>query len=178
MTKIITYPTLVTERLTLRIIVKQDCGDLVLLRSNAQVNKFLDRPHATTKEEVDEFILKILRGIENDGLFYWIITLKEDNNLIGTICFWNFSADKKTAEIGYELMPNFQGKGIMREAVLRVINFGFNNVGLDQITAFPKKNNAKSIELLKKAGFIKGENNEDDDLDGYQMYKIFKPELM
>ena len=41
--------------------------------------------------------------LRNGKSVTWGITRKESNDLIGTICLWNFSADKKTAEVGYDL---------------------------------------------------------------------------
>ncbi len=125
----------------------------MFLRSNANVNKFLDRTGAITIEEAYEFIDKIESGIKNHAWLYWAISQKGNNNLIGTICLWNMKLEKEMAEIGYELFPAFQGKGIMREALTKVIDFGFNSLGLKVITALPHVENTKSIDLLLRNHF-------------------------
>jgi [ribosomal protein S5]-alanine N-acetyltransferase len=170
-------PILSSERLILRCISENDADVLTVLRSDKNVNKHLHRPKNTTFEATQQFIQKILRGYQENGSCYWIITEKGDNKLIGTICLWNFSADRKTAEIGFELLPHFQGKGIMQEAVLKVIQFGFEDLELTQIGAFTKKNNQKSIELLEKVGFFEDtswENTEGEYLEDY-LYFSLKP---
>jgi ribosomal-protein-alanine N-acetyltransferase len=57
------------------------------------------------------------------------------------------------AELGYELMPRFQKKGFMHEAVSRVIRHAFEQVSLDRIEAFTNRKNKNSIRLLEKNGF-------------------------
>jgi [ribosomal protein S5]-alanine N-acetyltransferase len=169
------FPILSTNRLILRCISENDADLLTILRSDKMVNKYLDRPKTTTIEATQQFIQKILRGLQEDESYYWIITQKADEKLIGTICLWQFSEDRKTAEIGFELMPTFQGKGIMQEAILRIIEFGIHDLGLDKITAFTKKNNQKSIKLLEKAGFIEDKNYKNEaqeDLEGYNIFVL------
>lgn len=67
---------------------------------------------------------------------------------------WNFSKDNKKAEVGYDLNPLFQRKGIMSEALKSILGFGFNNLNLDKIDAFTHKKNESSKKLLEKNGFI------------------------
>ncbi|RLJ30734.1 acetyltransferase (GNAT) family protein [Chryseobacterium sp. 7] len=65
----------------------------------------------------------------NNQTVYLGISLKDQLNLIGTICLWNFSQDCKTTEVGYELLPEYHRQGIMCEA-LKVLNFGFNELNI------------------------------------------------
>jgi [ribosomal protein S5]-alanine N-acetyltransferase len=80
----------------------------------------------------------------------WAITLKSTNKLIGLICFWNISKEHSKAEIGYELMANYQGKGIMQEALTTVVEHGFANMKLHLIEAFPNQNNSNDKTIGKK----------------------------
>lgn len=66
------------------------------------------------------------------------------------------------AEIGYELLPDFQGKGIMQEAISKVIDFGILHIGLNSIEAYTHSKNQSSTRLLEKFNFKKnsaGEGN-------------------
>jgi ribosomal-protein-alanine N-acetyltransferase len=74
-----------------------------------------------------------------------------------------------TAEIGYELLPPYQGKGIMREAVENIISFGFNNMLLKTITAWPMPQNESSVKLLERSGFTYSET-----IDVQLVYKLHK----
>ena len=91
-----TLAVLDTTRLLLRQLKETDVSAIYSLRSNEQVNQFINRPTAKDPEEAKVFISKIT---ENKS-YYWGITLKENGKMIGTICFWNLSADRKSAELG------------------------------------------------------------------------------
>ena len=89
-------------------------------------------------------------------------SLKDQTNLIGTICLYRFSEDRKEAEVGYELLPDYHRKGIMSEALKAVLNFGFNELYLSEILAFTNKFNENSKSLLLKHQFILEEGRADE----------------
>ncbi|MFB0496638.1 ribosomal-protein-alanine N-acetyltransferase [Mucilaginibacter sp. OAE612] len=142
-----------TDRLGLRGLLESDAPQILALRSNAEVNKHLDRAANTTVDEALSFIKKIEVIVSNNEGFYWAITLKDKDELIGTICYWNLNAANKSAEIGYELHPDYHGQGFMQEAISAVLAFGFNDQHFELITACPKQGNESSMKLLKKTGF-------------------------
>ncbi len=149
------FPVLTTSRLVLRQIEPSDASLIFDLRRNETVNKFLHRPKPQTIEDVLQIIEKLNLGISEGKQFYWVINLKNDKRVIGTICLWNFSDEKSCADIGYELHPDFQRKGLMNEAVETIIKFGFNELELDVIEAWTVSDNTASIRLLEKSNFIR-----------------------
>jgi ribosomal-protein-alanine N-acetyltransferase len=84
----------------------------------------------------------------------WAVTQKGNPSLIGTICLWNIIVHKAQAEIGYELLPGFQGKGIMQEAIPRVIRYAFEDMALRSIVAVLEPGNLRSVKLLQKHNFV------------------------
>jgi ribosomal-protein-alanine N-acetyltransferase len=148
-----TFPQLTTHRLLLRRLDMNDCADLFLLRTNEEVNRYLERPIPASIEEIRAYIKKIDDLLANNKGAYWAISLKNHKVIIGAVCLWNFSLENDTAEIGYELSPAHQGKGIMQEAITKVVEFGFGEMPLKVITAFPKAENEKSVQILKKNNF-------------------------
>ena len=170
------FPQIKTERLLLRKLKQSDWEMISYLRSDKNVNEFVKRPNANSKEKAFEFISKTNKGIDNRHLYYWIITEKNNDKMIGSICLWKFSKDHKTAEVGYDLSPDFQRKGIMNESLKIVLEFGFNNLSLDLIEAYTHRKNENSKKLLERNGFIliedkKDENNPDNIV--YQLYRQF-----
>ena len=79
--------------------------------------------------------------------------MNDTDKLIGTICLFDFSDDNLKSEIGYELLPEFQGKGIMQEATLKVMDFGIQRIGLNLIKAYTHSENQSSTRLLEKFNF-------------------------
>lgn len=149
------FPVLETERLTLRRLVSSDDNEIFALRSDDSVNKYLDRKPSKSIDDVRTFIQIINKNIEKNESIYWAITLSGVGKLIGVICLFDFSDDNLKAEIGYELLPGFQEKGIMQEAISKVIDFGIQYVGLKLIEAYTHSENQSSTKLLEKFDFKK-----------------------
>ena len=147
------FPTLTTERLMLRQLSMEDENEIFALRSDDRVNEFLGRAKANTVEDARKFIEKINDAIRNNESIYWAIILKSESKLIGTIMLWNISKEESKAEMGLELHPDHQGKGLMQEAVAKVIEFGFSKMGLETIEGFTHRMNRASIKLLTKNNF-------------------------
>lgn len=91
------------------------------MRSDSEINKYLDRQVSNTIEDARNFINQVNENITKNGSLYWGITLDGTNILVGTICLFSFSDENGNCEIGYELLTHFQGQGIMKEAVEKVI---------------------------------------------------------
>ena len=152
------FPELSSERLLLRQLRFADAHSLVELRSNKSVNEHLDRPAIMQIEEANNFIEKVNRRMMDGELLYWVIALKGTGSFAGAICFWNIEADKDRAELGYELHPDYQGKGIMQEALHKVIEFGFAKMKLAVILALTMPANKASEKLLIKNSFTLDED--------------------
>ena len=166
------FPVLKTERLTLRQLSVNDDKEIFALRSDKQVNKYLGRDPSNTIEDARKFIHKIEEVVRQNEGIYWAITLADNDNLIGTICLFNFSNENDQAEIGYELLPAFQGQGIMQEAISKVIAFGFDVIGLKAIEAYTHLENENSSKLLEKFNFRKQENIDNNSNDMFVTFKL------
>ena len=147
------FPEFQSKRLKLRDIKNDDRIAIFNIRSNSEINEFIDRNLPDSIEEIDSFIKKIKYSNKERSSYYWVIE-DEGKRIIGTICLWNFSDDKRTAEIGYELLPEFQKKGIMTESINIVLTFAKYTLKLSSLYANTHKKNLPSIRLLLKTGFI------------------------
>lgn len=147
------FPTLSTERLVLRALEADDEQAIFLLRSDESVNRYLEDFRHHSIEQTREFIGKIRAGVPESQWVYWAISPKGAKDLIGTICLWNFSNDGTSAEVGYVLHPDFQGKGLMREALEQVIQYGFEVANLEIIEAYTHRDNQASTRLLENFHF-------------------------
>ena len=147
------FPILATERLTLRQLVIDDEQEIFTLRSDSEINKYLDRQVSNTIDDARNFINKVNENINKNDSLYWAITLGDRNILVGTICLFGFSDENGKCEIGYELLTNFQGQGIMKEAAQKVIDYAFNTIQVQKIEASLHRDNQSSINLLEKFSF-------------------------
>jgi ribosomal-protein-alanine N-acetyltransferase len=150
------FPELTTDRLLLRRITVGDAPELFFLRSNEQVLEFIDKEPAMNEDEVKAFIEIVNLDIDANQGIIWGIALKENTSvLIGNICFWHLQPQHYRAEIGYALHPAYWRKGIMKEAVWSVLDFGFNQMKLHSIEARISAGNTASAAILESTGFVK-----------------------
>jgi [ribosomal protein S5]-alanine N-acetyltransferase len=149
-------------RLTLRPLAIHDEQEIFTLRSDHEVNKYLNRKRAKTIEDARFFINMINENIHKNDSVYWAITLSDNDLLIGTICLFGFSEEGGKCEIGYELLTNFWGQGIMSEALKKVIDYAFNTIKVQKLEAIFHRDNLNSIKLLKKFSFKDSKNQADE----------------
>ncbi len=150
------FPVLETNRLLLREVNKKDLTALFLLRSNKEAMKFIDRPLASNTDEIKAFIKLINKKTKDNETICWAITLKDKpEELIGTISFHRIELEHYRAELGYMLMPDHWNKGLISEAIPKVIDHGFNKMKLHSIEANINPHNALSRKILEKFGFKK-----------------------
>lgn len=168
------FPLLQTQRLILREPQIADWPVVSYLRTDSTVNQFVKRSSAETEEEAIEFIENALANMAKDELVNWFICLKDDPKMIGSICLWNISEDRKTAEIGYDLNPQFWGKGIMHEAMQAVIKYGFEILALHRIEAYTSYKNSASLGLLRKNGFKLNKEKTDADNPDNRIFELIR----
>lgn len=149
------FPVLKTERLILRHLALTDDQDIFSLRSNSDINKYLNRQASETIDDARNFINNINGYIKKNISVYWVITLCNDNSFAGTICLFDFTGKNNKCEIGYELLPAFQAQGIMKEAAEKVIEYATGVMNVQLIEACTHKDNLNSTRLLEKLRFKK-----------------------
>ena len=159
------FPILNTERLTLRQLSLDDQQAIFDLRSDAAINQYLDRAPCKTIEEAQQFIEKINDAIKNNNALYWAISLNSNDTLVGTICLFDFSDEHDSCEIGFELMPPFQGQGIMKEATQAVITYVFQTLQYKKIVACTHHDNQKSTLLLLQLNFVASAATDEENPD-------------
>ena len=149
------FPCLETQRLELRALQQDDAPQIFELRSSKQVNQYLDRKPAASMEDAVGFINKIQSGMVTGKQIFWAIHLKGEKKLVGTVLLWNLSPAEAKAELGYELLPDYQGKGLMQEAVRAALRYGFETMKLQTIEAFTLPVNKASLRVLEKFHFTR-----------------------
>jgi ribosomal-protein-alanine N-acetyltransferase len=150
------FPTLITERLALRALEMSDDQDIFAHRSKDRVNTYLEDFRHASIQQTQAFIERVQNEIAIGKTVLWVISEKGRHKFLGTVCLWNISADEHKAETGYTLDPESHHKGYMNEALIKVIDFGFNHMGLKTIEAYTHEENRDSIRLLLKNNFKQG----------------------
>ena len=166
---------LYTNRLVLRQMIMNDAPEIMVLRSDDRILQYILISKCLNEQEALQFIDKINKSIDKGESYYWGIAHKnEEGKLIGTICIWNISEEDSGAEIGFVLHPDWQGMGLMSEAVKTVLDFVFDKLKLHSIKAEVHPDNLASKKLLKKQGFVK-ENVFSDRFSDTELYSLINP---
>ena len=148
------FPELSTARLTMRRIIPADIPAIFELRSNTKVMEYIEHGFAHKLQDAEIHFGKIDDGIINNTGINWAITLKNDTGkMIGIIGLWRLIKEHYRAEIGYSLHPDHWRKGIMKEAMNEVMNYGFYELKLHSVEAQINPANIASATLLQGAGF-------------------------
>jgi len=144
---------LTTERLILRDFVEADWATLLAYQQDPlylRYNEWTER----TSEAVREFVKMFLDHQKQDprNKFQLGVTLKSTGQLIGNCGVRRDSAEAYEGDIGYELDPNYWGKGYATESARAVLQFGFTQMNLHRICAYCVADNVGSAHVLEKLG--------------------------
>ena len=152
------FPTLKTDRLFLRKLELKDAQPIFEYQSNKKNFPYVDMQVYTEIEDARNYIKKMNAGVENNKWIIWAIADNQTNHIVGTTSIWNLSEEQRKGELGYGLFPSYRGKGLMKEALTKVIEYGVNTMGLKTLEAYTNSENKESISLLKNCQFNKAAN--------------------
>ncbi len=151
--KITPFPVLSTDRLILREVRLLDAPEVLAMRSHPINLQYTGRAPAKSIEDAEAHINKVLQGQQELNWINWTITIPEEDKAMGFIGFWNHHETLPETYVGYELHPNFHGKGYMTEAAQAVFDFGFLHMGIENIKAHLHQANEKSLNVLRRFNF-------------------------
>jgi RimJ/RimL family protein N-acetyltransferase len=96
-----------------------------------------------------------------NGGFWFVIVPKSPGPPAGTIGIWESTfKEQPIHEIGWMVLPEFQGRGIAREALRMIAERARSDPRYTRIHAFPGVTNGPSNALCRGAGFTHVEESE------------------
>lgn len=132
-----------TKRLRLRPIQLSDIPVVQKYSLDPEWHRFLD---FHTLESVEDFVQKAVNTPWSEHARFSILF---EETMVGSVGLY-IELKEKRAEIGYSLSKEYWGLGIIPEAVLRVINYGFQDLELEKIFAQTDLRNLPSQSVMKK----------------------------
>jgi [ribosomal protein S5]-alanine N-acetyltransferase len=148
-----TLPTLETPRLRLRWMTEADVPALFELFSNREVTRYWSWSAYTEVAQAEKLLRNIHACFAERSLFQWGIARREDDKVVGTCTLSELSRPHRRAGLGYALNRACWGQGYGREAVGRVVEFGFTVLELHRLEADVDPRNVSSIKVLEGLGF-------------------------
>ena len=149
------FPTIDTDRLLLREIVASDAPALFAIHGDAQAMRWFGSDPLTQTEQAEKLIEMFAswRHLPNPGV-RWGIQSKVDGALVGTCGLFKWNRGWKSCIIGYELAEAAWGNGFMTEALSAALAWGFMHMELHRVEAQIHPENAASIKLAHRLGFV------------------------
>ena len=144
-------PILQSERLRLRTLHIADAKSMFEYTRKEDVTKYLLWDSHASLRQTKQFLKRIIEKYL-DGNLAWAITLKDSGEFIGMIDFTTLDRTAGIAEIAYAISDVYWGKGIITEATQIVIDYSFNELHLERISARCFAENIGSERVMQKVG--------------------------
>ena len=146
---------LTTDRLELIQLNMNGLNDMHEYSVKDEFYRFLEFEPFKNIEETRSYLKKLIKRSDSKSGYYWFIKSKKDKKIIGTFGVLNIDENKKSAEIGYGISPNYWGEGYFSEILKVVLDHLIHNLKFHRIWAKTQSNNMASIKGLQKIGFKK-----------------------
>ncbi|MEI7718314.1 MAG: GNAT family protein [archaeon] len=143
-----------TKRLILRLPNKDDVPDLVIALNNKNVSRYMaSMPYPYTKKIAQDFVSRNIIDSKSKerNKYEFNLELKSEKKIVGGVGLSNVKYG--LASIGYWLREDLWGQGLMSEAVLAMIDFGFSKLKLRRIELTCSEVNSGSRAIAEKFGF-------------------------
>lgn len=143
-----------TERLILRQFTMEDAPAMYQnWASDPEVTRFLTwPPHAGI--EITKTVLFEWVSSYDETKYQWCIALKETNEAIGSMGVTHVDESAASMELGYCIGRSYWHNGITSEALMAVMNYLLEEVGVNRIEARHNIKNPNSGKVLKKCGLL------------------------
>ena len=138
-----------TERLILRTWMLSDAADLLAIRSDPEVARYLSGP-IPTLESTRAWIERQMEQQEREGFSLWPVIRKDNGQLIGRAGLHRLPAGY--VEAGWIFARSAWGHGFATEASRASIDYGLSVIHLPQVYALVDPRNSGSVAVANRLG--------------------------
>jgi len=141
-----------TKNYRLREIVPTDINNIHKGLSNPEITKYYD-VHFPTLEDTKEQMEWYANLKKNSTGVWWAVIDKNSGEFLGAGGYNDLSKEHAKAEIGFWLLQEAWGKGIMKEVMPKLFELGFDELGLNRIEGYVFSENSKCKKAIEKINF-------------------------
>jgi RimJ/RimL family protein N-acetyltransferase len=148
-----TYLHFETQRLILRPVVPEDAAFYFqLMNSPKWLQNIGDRQLSTVQDSEQYIQQKMIPALKKHGFSSYTVIRRTDQAMLGTCGLFD-RAGLNGIDLGFALLPEYEGKGYAYEAASRILRAAFEDFHLPEMLAIASPQNTASLRLLKKLGF-------------------------
>lgn len=141
-----------TDRLIIQEVTLDDSNFIFRLLNSLTWIKFIGDRRIKTEDDARTYILNnFIDSYEKRGYGLYKMCLRENEIPIG-ICGFLKRDYLDHVDIGFAVLPEYEGKGYAFEASKSILNFGKLKLNMNPILAVTTNENTKSRKLLQKIG--------------------------
>ena len=145
-------PTLETERLVLRPFCEGDLDVYASMLADAEVVRYLGDGRTCDREEAWRRLAMLLGHWELRGYGMWAVAERaRPDRMLGRAGFY-FPEGWPGFEIGWTFARSAWGRGYATESARRALEFGFAELGRDEVISVIHPDNAASIRVAERIG--------------------------
>ncbi len=151
--EIVGAPEIRTGRLVLRRWGPADRVPFAEMNADPEVMEYFPSP--LDRDDSDELVEIIMTGFERNGFGLWALELLREGRFMG---FTGLSVPRFEApftpavEVGWRLARWAWGHGYATEAATAALDFGFVQLGLDEVVSFTSFQNVRSQAVMRRLG--------------------------
>ena len=144
-----------TQRLILDEVALSDADFILeLLNSPGWLRYIGDRGVHNREDAIHYIQSRFIQSYQDNGFGLYKAALKDTGEPIG-LCGFLRRDYLPSVDIGFALLPAFEGKGFAFEAAQALMETGFGELGFDTVMAIVLPDNLRSQVLLEKLGLRK-----------------------
>ena len=146
-------PTLTTARLGLRPFRAADRREVFELHSHARVMRYWDSAPWSDETQADRFLARCRALSDNEAGARVAVERRDTGRFIGWIGLQHWDHDNRSANLGYVFAEHAWGQGYATEAGRALLEWGFDVMDLNRVSAQTDTRNEASARVLTKLGF-------------------------
>ncbi|MGV3488623.1 MAG: GNAT family N-acetyltransferase [Tuberibacillus sp.] len=149
------FPTMWSKNLYFRPFRTMDAADVLALYSDSETMMLDGGETLQNYHQALEFIHAYSQFYPGIPAIRWAVELRKGGQFIGSCGLHGIDHFHKRAEIGGELLKPYRHIGFAKEGLVTLIQYGFQNLGLNRLTAKVSPMNQPAIALIEKSPFRK-----------------------
>jgi ribosomal-protein-alanine N-acetyltransferase len=159
-----------TNRYRLRVFESSDLDILAEMYADEESMRFMRG--VRTREQAEEHIRLFAEQFEQTRFTLWAVEQKSDRAVIGRVGLWPLPETTET-ELGYAIVKSHWGQGIATETSIACLDYAFEELQLEFVSAIAQAKNTASLRVMQKLGlsFIREARFYDTDVRYHRIEK-------
>jgi [ribosomal protein S5]-alanine N-acetyltransferase len=151
------FPVLETRRLGLVELTLDDAEWYLAHFSRPEIVTGTGFPAPDSLDDARDELQRYVTGLfdRRDGIRWGLAPRDAPGTIAGTAGIYRWRDEPEpAAEVGYDLAPEWWGRGLMAEALEAIADYVFGHLGLAYLEATVLVGNDRSCRTLERAGFL------------------------